>query len=178
MIPVVCPVPPWAQKLRGRERVRDLRRRAARAVTRSAELLGRGDFVAEADPDGKPRPFQGMYWSRSHSRRWVAGVVAPHPVGIDVEGLRELGAGARALVGGGPDGLDRWVSLEAAVKCFGVGMPAARRIVIQDGAARLVGSSAGSARLWLESAPSFRLGLAWVGARIPVRLSMHDAEAP
>ena len=42
----------------------------------------------EKDKNGAPLPSKGTYWSLTHKSANVAAVVAPRPVGIDIEVLR------------------------------------------------------------------------------------------
>lgn len=89
LYPVLLAVSEAAQRLPPRERVRHLSAHAREAVRRSALRTGvlLGELVK--DPRGAPRPANGFHWSLAHKPDWVAGVVAPHPVGIDLEGVAE-----------------------------------------------------------------------------------------
>lgn len=113
MIAVLREVPVQARALRGRERVLDLRARA-RAVTRwAAALAGAPPPVFCLDPSGRPLPHEGWYWSYSHNKRGVAGVVSTRPVGVDVEADR-----GPTVIG---DTL-AWVQAEASLKHLGYGI--------------------------------------------------------
>ncbi len=91
--PVLLSVPGTARALAPRERARYLGRLAREAVRRSAERGGMRLAELEKDARGVPRPAGGLFWSLAHKPEWVAGVVAPHPVGIDVEAVAERPAG-------------------------------------------------------------------------------------
>jgi 4'-phosphopantetheinyl transferase len=39
-------------------------------------------------PEGKPLPFNGIYWSLSHKPQWVASMFCKKPCGIDIEIVR------------------------------------------------------------------------------------------
>jgi 4'-phosphopantetheinyl transferase len=42
----------------------------------------------EKDPRGAPMPCRGHYWSVTHKPEYVGGVLAPSPVGLDLEKIR------------------------------------------------------------------------------------------
>ena len=132
--PVLLAVPGTARALPPRERVRFLSRLAREAVRRSA---ARGGFrLAELAKDvrGAPRPAGGLFWSLAHKPEWVAGVVAPHPVGIDIEAVADRPAGLFAriarprewalLAGEAPQvAFARlWTAKEAVLKASGRGL--------------------------------------------------------
>jgi len=136
LYPVILPVEPADRRLKGRDRVAALSRRARVALAASARLSG-APLEIEAfrkDGEGVPLPAEGLYWSLSHKPRYVAAAVAPHPVGIDVEELRPCrGALFRkvaasqewALLDAALDPADRffrfWTAKEAVLKATGVG---------------------------------------------------------
>lgn len=86
--PVILPVPEDAQALPPRERVRFLSRHARQALRRSAARSGVALGPLEKDDRGAPVPFDGTFWSLTHTRGFVGGVVAPAPVGLDIEAVR------------------------------------------------------------------------------------------
>ena len=86
--PVILPVPPEVRELPPRERVRALSRRAREALALSAERLGVALGPLEKDARGAPLPCAGWFWSLTHKPLYVGGVLAPHPVGVDLEQLR------------------------------------------------------------------------------------------
>ena len=63
---------------------------ARQALERSARQSGIEAHEPEKDSSGVPRPTGGVYWSLSHSGRYVAAVVAPCAVGIDIEEIRNV----------------------------------------------------------------------------------------
>lgn len=72
------------------------RRVARRALELSCKTSGVSCGPFEKDIRDVPKPFDGMYWSLSHKPQYVAAVVAPSPVGIDLEEIRPR---AQALYG-------------------------------------------------------------------------------
>lgn len=93
LYPIILPVPPEVKNFKPRERVIYLSRHARRALKFSAEKSGIYLGRIEKDENGVPRPFEGIYWSLSHKTRRVCGVVAPMPVGIDIERVRKFSEG-------------------------------------------------------------------------------------
>jgi len=86
--PVVLSVPAEAQHLAHRSRGEFLSRHARCALELSAERLGIELGPLEKDDRGAPLPFNGWFWSVTHKPTYVGGVVAPGPVGIDLEPVR------------------------------------------------------------------------------------------
>ncbi|UCF90082.1 MAG: 4'-phosphopantetheinyl transferase superfamily protein [Desulfobacterales bacterium] len=86
--PVILPVPERVKAFKPRERVIFLSRHARRAVAISAAKSGiaLGDLLK--DENGAPLPFENTFWSVTHKPGYVGGVVAPQPVGIDIERIR------------------------------------------------------------------------------------------
>ncbi|MEM1026016.1 MAG: hypothetical protein AAGD10_06960 [Myxococcota bacterium] len=113
MIAVVVPVPEEAQELRGRARVLDLRRRARAVTAWAAALVGAPSPVFRLDEQGRPLPHRGWYWSYSHNKRGVAGVVNTRRVGVDIEADR-----APTFIGD----TKAWVQAEASLKHLGHGI--------------------------------------------------------
>ena len=91
--PVILPVPEHVREFKPKDRVIFLSRHARRALTRSAARSGirAGDLLK--DENGMPLPFDGTNWSITHKSHYVAGVVAPTPIGIDIERIRKLSRG-------------------------------------------------------------------------------------
>ncbi len=86
--PVILPVPASARALPPRERVRYLSRHAREALKRSAERSNVALGPLEKDERGAPIPFGGTFWSLTHTRGFVGGVVSPAAVGLDIEAIR------------------------------------------------------------------------------------------
>lgn len=91
--PYLCPVmrkaPGQDGALPALVRVKNQQRAARDACRGSARHLGLqlGEF--ERDDRGFPLPVDGWYWSVSHTRGVVCGVVYPAPIGIDVECVKK-----------------------------------------------------------------------------------------
>ena len=83
--PVILAVPAAVKKLTPKERVRFLSRHARRAVEISAEKsrIPLGELAQ--DERNAPLPFNGNFWSITHKPEYVGAVVAPSPIGIDIE---------------------------------------------------------------------------------------------
>ena len=133
LTPVLAPTAGQEDSLPVRERVRNQSLSARDAVRRSSELSGLAIRHLDKNDRDVPLPDDGVYWSLSHTRRMVAGVVAPGPVGIDLEGPRDVRPelsrrvldAAEATLLGGRDAerfLRAWTAKEAVLKCLGVGI--------------------------------------------------------
>jgi 4'-phosphopantetheinyl transferase len=87
IFPVILSVPEKKQPPRGRERVAFLSSLARQALEVSARKSGVSlsaeDFPK--DENGAPLPVNGYFWSISHKPEYVAGVVSPQKIGIDIE---------------------------------------------------------------------------------------------
>jgi 4'-phosphopantetheinyl transferase len=133
--PVILPVPGQVQAFQPKDRVIFLSRHARCALKRSADKSGihTGDLIQ--DESGMPLPFDGTFWSITHKTQYVAGVVAPTPIGIDIEKIREVSrslyrktAGTRewALAETEETSLLTffrfWTSKEAVLKATGIGI--------------------------------------------------------
>ena len=93
LFPVILPVPPEAREFEPRQRVVFLSRHARQALKISAQKSGVriGDPVK--DDNGAPLPVDGIHWSISHKTKYVCGVAAPVPIGIDIERVRDFSEG-------------------------------------------------------------------------------------
>ena len=133
--PVILPVPERIQQFKPKDRVRYLGRHARRALTRSAAKSGIQTGELLKDENGMPLPFDGTFWSLTHKTQYVAGVVAPTPIGIDIERIRDLSgnlfrktaaAAEWALAGTAEKSLHTffrfWTSKEAVLKATGIGI--------------------------------------------------------
>ena len=106
---------------------------AREAVRRSSSESGFTIEHIEKDDDDVPQPDAGVHWSLSHTSKYVAGVVAPRAVGIDVEGPRPIREelmervmkDSEAELFGGRDErgfLRVWTAKEAFLKSIGLGI--------------------------------------------------------
>ena len=93
LFPVILPVPAKVHDFAPRERVKFLSRYARQALRLSAEKsdVRIGDPVK--NDNGVPQPFDGIHWSISHKSKYVCGVAAPEPIGIDIERVRDFSEG-------------------------------------------------------------------------------------
>ena len=133
--PVILPVPERVQAFKPKDRVLYLSRHARRALTKSATKSGIRTAELIKDENGMPLPFDGTYWSLTHKKQYVAGVVAPTPIGIDIERIRDISGGLFrktatdsewALAGAAEKSLLTffrfWTSKEAVLKATGIGI--------------------------------------------------------
>ena len=83
--PVILAVPGTVKDLKPKERVKFLSRHARRALEMSAEKsrIRLGELAQ--DERNAPLPCNGTFWSITHKTEYVGGVVAPSPIGIDIE---------------------------------------------------------------------------------------------
>lgn len=130
---VIFETPADMRSLAGRERTKALSEFARAALYRSAELsgavlghLGKGDR-------GEPVPSGGTFWTLSHTLGFVAAVVAPFPVGIDIEkimpvtpALRNKAATSEEWALAGDTDQETfcrfWTAKEAVLKAVGAGL--------------------------------------------------------
>ena len=93
LFPVILPVPAEVHDFKPRDRVIFLSRHARQALKMATQKNGvrLGELVK--DENGVPQPFDGIHWSISHKTRYVCGVVAPLPIGIDIERVRNFSEG-------------------------------------------------------------------------------------
>jgi 4'-phosphopantetheinyl transferase len=91
--PVILPVPEQVQKYKPKDRVLYLSRHARRALERSAVKSGILPGELLKDENGMPLPFDGTFWSITHKTQYVGGVVAPTPIGLDIEKIRDFSRG-------------------------------------------------------------------------------------
>ncbi len=82
---------------------------------------------------GEPLPNNGIHWSISHTIAYVAAVVADRPIGIDVEGIKDLEPNVLKRIASevewslGTGAIDYfscriWTAKEAVLKANGVGL--------------------------------------------------------
>ena len=133
--PVILPVPERVQEFKPKDRVLYLSRHARRALAKSAAKSGIRTGELLKDENGMPLPFDGTFWSLTHKTLYVAGVVAPAPIGIDIERIRDVSGGLFrktaadsewTLAGTAEKTLLTffrfWTSKEAVLKATGIGI--------------------------------------------------------
>ena len=130
--PVILAVPDAVKKLKPKERVQFLRQHARRAVEISAEKsrIPLGELAQ--DERNAPLPFNGNFWSITHKPQYVGAVVAPSPIGIDIERIDERPESlfkktASAAEWGLADKTATtffryWTAKEAVLKAAGIGL--------------------------------------------------------
>jgi 4'-phosphopantetheinyl transferase len=133
--PVILPVPAEVAEFKPKDRVIFLSRHARKALLISAEKSGVRLGKLDKDENGVPQPFDGTFWSVTHKTRYVAGVAAPTPTGIDVERIRSFSDGLFqktasdrewALADMDKDPVPAffrfWTAKEAVLKATGIGI--------------------------------------------------------
>ena len=133
--PVILAVPEEVGGFKPRDRVKFLSRHARLALKLSAQKSKIQLGELKQDETGAPLPFNDIYWSITHKPRYVGGVVAPTPIGIDIERIRECSRGLFAKTAGDREwnlaDAERsslltffryWTSKEALVKTSGSGL--------------------------------------------------------
>ena len=142
--PVILPVPDDARDLPPPRKVRFLSRHAREALRRSAERLHVELGPLEKDPRGAPLPFQGYFWSLTHKPEYVGGVLAPSPVGLDLEKIKPCSEGLFQKTASETEwalasGMDRerlffryWTAKEAVLKTGGEGIKDLSRCTVRE----------------------------------------------
>ena len=130
--PVILAVPATVKDLKPKDRVTFLSRHARQALAISAEKsrITLGELVQ--DERNAPLPFNGTFWSITHKTEYVGGVVAPAPIGIDIEKIftRANALYRKTASDAEWDLADRsvttffryWTSKEAVIKAAGTGL--------------------------------------------------------
>ncbi len=143
LYPVVMPVSSEVQWLTGTEKVMALSQCARQALRLSAERAGIVLEELRKDDDDVPLPFGEYHWSVSHKPKYVAAVVGPGRMGIDIEEIeprkREIFGYVASeeeweLLGGKSwDSLYRcWTAKEAVVKSTGIGLAGLKSCRVDD----------------------------------------------
>ncbi len=83
--PVIMSVPQAIKELTPKERVKYLSHQARKALEISADKSQVPLGKLEQDERNAPLPFDGTHWSVTHKTAYVGAVIAPLPVGIDIE---------------------------------------------------------------------------------------------
>jgi 4'-phosphopantetheinyl transferase len=133
--PVLLAVPDEVGDFKPRERVKFLSRHARQALRLSAQKSNMPLGELKQNETGAPLPSNNVYWSITHKTHYVGGVVAPAPIGIDIERIRECAPGLFARTAGDHEwaladpGKDSfltffryWTAKEALVKTSGSGL--------------------------------------------------------
>lgn len=125
------------------ENVQRLSASARIALDISAKLSGITPFQPLKNDDGVPCPVDGIFWSISHTENCAAAVLAPYPVGIDVERIRPVsddlwGAAAseeewRLATADTPACFFYyWTAKEAVLKATGAGLAGLKNCVVTE----------------------------------------------
>ena len=135
LFPVILPVPDKVHDLAPREQVKFLSQHARQALKASARISGVRIDDPVKDDNGAPQPFEGNHWSISHKTKYVCGVAAPSPIGIDIERVRDFSEGLfkktavksewalADMETGSVNAFFRfWTAKEAVLKATGIGI--------------------------------------------------------
>ncbi len=133
--PVILAVPEEVGDFKPRDRVKFLSRHARLALKLSAQKSNMRLGELKQTENGAPLPCDDIYWSITHKTQYVGGVVAPTPIGIDIERIRECSRGLYAKTAGDREWaladpqknplitfFRYWTSKEALVKTSGSGL--------------------------------------------------------
>jgi len=135
LYPFILAVPESIAELAPRARVRFLSDHSRQALKLSAEKSNVSIDHPAKDEHSVPLPVDGVYWSVTHKPAFVGAVVAPAPVGIDLEPVRACPRSLFQRVAATPEwdlaGNDidpfvtffrYWTSKEAVLKACGTGL--------------------------------------------------------
>ena len=133
--PVILAVPEEVGDFIPRDRVKFLSRHARLALKLSAQKSNMRLGELKQTENGAPLPCNDIYWSITHKTHYVGGVVAPTPIGIDIERIRECSRGLYSKTAGDREWaladpeknplitfFRYWTSKEALVKTSGSGL--------------------------------------------------------
>ena len=145
LFPVILPVPNEVRELPPRDRVIFLSRHARQALKMAADKSGVRVGEVVKDENGVPQPYGGLHWSISHKTQYVCGVVAPMPIGIDIEKIRDISEGVYqktaseqewALADKENDSIlaffRYWTAKEAVLKATGIGIKDLLKCQVQE----------------------------------------------
>ena len=132
LYPVILAVPRAVKDLKPKGRVKFLSRHARKALEVSAKKSGVQLGKLAQDERNAPLPYKGIFWSITHKTEYVGGVVAPAPIGIDIEKIysraeslypKTASEAEWALADRSPATFFRyWTSKEAVLKAVGTGI--------------------------------------------------------
>ena len=143
LYPVVMLVSGDVQRLTGREKVTALSECARQALRLSADRAGVVLRELRKDGDDVPLPFGAYHWSVSHKPKYVAAIVGPGRMGIDIE---EIGPRKENIFGYvasdeewmlfGGESWDSlyccWTAKEAVLKSTGTGLAGLKSCRVAD----------------------------------------------
>jgi len=148
--PIVMAVPARIQSWTGPRRVHALSRLARAAARTSARRSGGSLGRLVKDADGVPLPVDGWHWSVAHKPGYVAGVVGPAPLGIDIEPVSRRNRNLFGKIASPAEwrlGHEEewhlfyrfWTAKEAVLKAVGMGLKGLSRcrVVAIDGPSRM-----------------------------------------
>lgn len=130
---VLAPAQGQSPEAPAAQRVASQARGARDALSEACRHAGVIRGPLDTDERDAPIPFDGVHWSLTHTRAWVAAALDCEPVGVDVEALRlprgpresALDDAERALFADAPLELAFarcWTAKEAVLKQAGVGL--------------------------------------------------------
>ncbi|MDM8517110.1 4'-phosphopantetheinyl transferase superfamily protein [Desulfobacterales bacterium HSG16] len=88
--PIILAIPERARQLKPREKNRFLSEQARKSLRICGRKHGIQINDLKKNDKGAPIPFDGLYWSLTHKPEYVAGVLSPIPIGIDIEKIRSV----------------------------------------------------------------------------------------
>ena len=137
---VIFEAPTAMKALIGRAKSEGLSRYARAALCESAVLSGVALGPLKKGNRGEPLASNGSFWTVSHTSDFVAGVVAPYPIGIDIEKIGPFTPALRSKVAGPGEWVLAsdtektfcrfWTAKEAVLKAVGAGLGGLSRCTI------------------------------------------------
>jgi 4'-phosphopantetheinyl transferase len=142
LYPVIMAVPDKVKDQAPRERIKFLSRHARQALAMSADKCRMPLGELTQDEHNAPLPCDGTYWSITHKTEYVGGVVAPSPIGIDIEKICQRTESLFKKVAGETEWslADKtfvsffrfWTAKEAVLKATGIGLKALSKCRVID----------------------------------------------